>query len=166
MDDDTNPEELIGAYAVMFDSTRQQIDAWVSQCYIKTATDIWLDQRAIDVGTRRQNGESDDALRGRLASYPDTQTVPALEAALDAMLTQNGITTGAEVFTLRMNRAFFNRGAYFDRGYRMGTEANPGQFVVILPYGTTSDILGQALEIIRKYQAAGFLAIVETRANP
>ena len=52
----------------------------------------WLDQHAVDRGTRRSAGERDAALRTRLRNMDDNVTRPGLLAALRAMMVAAGLT--------------------------------------------------------------------------
>jgi len=95
------PQEYFKAGAVIAAKAKAQTDQWLSQTYILSASGVWLDQHAIDRGTRRNAGENDVSLRARLRTYEDFLTVPTLEALANDILQANGITTEAAVFTLR-----------------------------------------------------------------
>lgn len=84
--------EILAAQAKIHGSAKSQLDDYLSRTLISSATGIWLDQHALDRGTRRQSGESDDALRQRLRIGEDAVTIAALirSSALDVR--QQGAT--------------------------------------------------------------------------
>ncbi len=90
-------EELYG-FAKMFGSVRAVIVYWFQQTYISgalgpvTGLPDWLNQHAIDLGTRRQFGETDDALRIRLRNTPDALTRTTLISAAQAIIDADGVS--------------------------------------------------------------------------
>lgn len=97
---DGEAQEMINGFAKIFGPVRSQIEFWQEMGRISTATDIWLDQHAVDHGTRRQTGESDASLRNRLQTPEDAVTLPALDGVA------NHYTTTSAFVELRTDRAF------------------------------------------------------------
>jgi hypothetical protein len=106
-------EEEMGALVKAGDLARQQIDYLHRQAQILEADGPlgsdpdWLNQHAVDRGTARQPGESDDALRDRLRSFEDTVTVPALLSLINSMLDAAGVASNNYgMVELRRDRAY------------------------------------------------------------
>lgn len=102
------PQEIFAAAAKAFGLARSQIDAWLSETLIGQADGFWLDQHAIDRGTRRQANETDPPLASRIRSVEDAVTLPALEAASTTVLSAAaGADVGADIVELRAHKGFF-----------------------------------------------------------
>lgn len=106
---------LEGAYAKMMGAARAQTSYWFGQALIGTATGAtattpdWLQLHAIDRGTRRQDGESDAALRSRLRTYPDALTVATILAAAQAVIDAAGVAGTVYMLELRRDRAYMGK---------------------------------------------------------
>jgi hypothetical protein len=104
--------EDLHALVAAHDLSRQQIDQLFKQAKILTADGPiagdpdWLNQHAIDRGTHRQAGESDESLRERLRTFEDAVTVPALLALMGAMLDADGVTGDYEIIELHRDGAY------------------------------------------------------------
>ena len=185
--------ELWESIAVVFTSIKDQCESWVDATFILRAQGSWLDLHAADRGTSRKLGESDVSLRNRLRTPEDAVTIPALEDACDAILTDAGCPTGAVVESLRMVSPHYGdstvdtRGKwYWSRGYRWGASVWPqypggsavwpgdtsdtgrrgAHIIAILPYGTTDTARDAVTEMLRNRAAGGFSRAVEVRAVP
>lgn len=105
-----NDEFLLGC-AKMFGSVKTLIDYLFGQALISTATGAtattpdWLNQHAVDRGTRRQLDESDEALRARLRSVPEALTRESLLEACNAILAANGLPETAAMVELPRDAA-------------------------------------------------------------
>lgn len=167
-----SPEEIWGAYVKLFDAARAQADGWGNYARILEATGIWLDQHAVDRGTARQAGESDEELRTRIRVPEDSVTLGALLTRVQAILTASGIPSpSVAIVELRRDKAFFSEGgelptAYMSRGYRLGGANRPLKMIVILPYGTTEATRKAVDEYLRAHKAGGFAHTIEVRAVP
>lgn len=101
-----------GAMAKMAGAARAQTDYWFGQALITTATGAtattpdWLQLHAMDRGTRRQDGESDEALRSRLRTFADALTPPAILAAAQAVIDAAGVSGDVAMVELRRDRAY------------------------------------------------------------
>ena len=104
-----------GGYAKMAGAARAQTSYWFGQTLITTATGPtattpdWLQLHAIDRGTRRQNGETDDTLRSRLRTFPDALTVATILAAAQAVIDAAGVSGTVYMVELRRDRAFMGK---------------------------------------------------------
>lgn len=103
---ETNRQELIAGFAKAMGAVWDQIDFFVDQVFILKAVSNFLDDLAKDRGTRRQFGETDISLAARLRQVQDAVTLPALEAALTAIMNAAGYTTGFGIVELRADRAY------------------------------------------------------------
>lgn len=161
--------EWLYGYTEIFDSARQQGQDWLDITYLEYASGAELDQHAADRGTSRRSGEDDDTLRERLRNITDAVTIPALKAAIDALLTLNGLGA-CTIIPLRQSRGHFQlptkSTAFMSRGFRMTNNTIPMVYIIILPYGTTSVIGEAVLEITRLLGPGGYKAIVESRQSP
>lgn len=98
--------------AKMVGAARTQAAYWFGQSLITTATGPgadtpdWLQQHAIDRGTRRQNGEGDPELRSRLRTYPDALTRATLLSVAQAVLTAAGVVGDVAMLELRRDRGY------------------------------------------------------------
>lgn len=173
--DDANSQEVLAAFAKQLGKTWEQVDAWVDQIYITRAFGFFLDQHAIDRGTRRRYQEPDVLLSQRIRTYEDAVTKPALQSTADALLAAAGLGT-AHIVELRMDKAFLGtQGAaephpgrgrtYLSRGYRMSTTGE-NALVIILPYGTSDATAAAVAEAVRQKKAGGIIVYVERRLNP
>jgi hypothetical protein len=106
--DDDAAEEVWGAIVKGVQPVRAQVDSWRDALEILLAEGVWLNQHARDRGTFRQASETDVALRSRLRTVEDAVTLPALEAAINAVLDATGVTADCAIVELRKDRAFFN----------------------------------------------------------
>lgn len=168
----TAPQDVLGAYAKMYGSFDDQLQEWLTQAYIKTSSDIWLDQHARDYGTTRRDGESDPELRVRLGQSKNVVVGRLLLAQVNAILAAAGISGTASMVELRRDEAYMqddtagHSQAFFDRGYRMGASPQPYSFIVILPYPTDATTAAAVYEYLRQAKAAGFRHYVERRMVP
>lgn len=104
--DDTQAHELWQAIAVALDGPLTTITTWLRMTFIGHATGAWLDLLGRERNVWRTSGESDDAYRERIKRVEDTVTRPALEAAGDAVLEADNLTTGVRIVNLRKERAY------------------------------------------------------------
>jgi hypothetical protein len=173
--DDENAQEIIAAFAKVFGMSWAQVDLWCDQMFITKAVGFFLDQHAIDRGTRRRNGESDGALAARLRSYEDHVTRGALLSAANNILAGASVTGSANMVELRIDKAFLGvsgAGAdagrarsYCSRGYRMAADGE-NAIILILPYGTDAATATAVAEAMRQQKAGGIIVYVERRLNP
>lgn len=102
--------------AKMMGAARAQVEYWAGQTLIASAvgatstTPDWLQQHAIDRGTRRQSGESDAELRARLRFYPDAITAVALLGVAQGIVDAAGVASDpVALVELRVDKAFLTR---------------------------------------------------------
>lgn len=167
---DNAPQETLGAAAKTFQLAKTTIAGWLAQSYILQATGFWLDQHAIDRGTRRQNGETDAALAARIRQVEDAVTVPALRAAVNAVLTTAGLANctivenhSAHAFlhaSGAVNESFWGRGQRWGGGPQLPGSGSR-QIIVILPYATPSGIVKAIKDALTRKKGAGFAPVVE-----
>ena len=104
--------ENVKAFAEIFQKAQDQSDFWKSQSYIGTAVGPltgepdWLNQHATDRGTRRQENETDEALRDRLRTFPDALNLATLLATAQSVIDAESISGTVYILELRPNRAF------------------------------------------------------------
>lgn len=103
-------EELAG-FAKIFGAALTTVKYWFGQTLIGTAqgpaTGLpdWLNQRAIDRGSRRQASEADVTLRERLQNVEDAVVRPALLDAANAILVAEGVAGTAKMVELDRDAA-------------------------------------------------------------
>lgn len=108
--DERNREELYG-FAKTFGAALATVKYWFAQTYISGAVGPasglpdWLNQHAVDVGTRRQNLETDPALRVRIRNAPDAVTPGALISGANAILASASIAGSAVLVELPRDAA-------------------------------------------------------------
>lgn len=103
--DESNPQELIAAFAKQFAQAWDQVDFWRDQMYLRRAVVQFLADHARDRGTRQQSSESVDALRVRLRNITDALTKPTLLARVQALLAQAGVAGTPAIMELRPDGA-------------------------------------------------------------
>lgn len=161
--------EWLHAYTQLFDAARLQGQDWLDATYLDTAVGSELDQHALDRGTVRRYGETDESLRERLRNITDVVTEPALKAGIDALLAASSLDE-CRFVELRRDRAHYqlpgDSTSFLSRGYRMTYATTPMGYIVILPYGTTAVMAESVEEYLRQYGPAGYHYIVERRLNP
>lgn len=169
---DNDPQETFAGFAKLFGKAKDQLDFWISQTLISSAAGIWLDQHALDRGTRRQAGESDSQLRARLQTIPDAITKPAIIRAALKITLADGNAVPPALLELRQDRAFLGKDpatgfarSYLSRGYRI-TTWRPSSIILILPFGSTPGAIKAAAEMLRIKKAAGIKATIEVRRIP
>lgn len=135
--DERNREELAG-FAKLFGSALATVRYWFGQTLIGSAQGPapglpdWLNQHAIDRGTRRQANESTEALRERLQNTPDAVVRKALLDAVNAILAAEGIVGTAAIVELPRDGAFL--GSYVSDTGTGGTfKAGTGTQVLFTP---------------------------------
>lgn len=107
-DSSKSAQELWGAVVKSMIVAQRQVEDWNLATFILSATGAWLNAHARDRGTFRQFNESDAALASRLRTYDDAVTVPAVLAAVQAVLTAEGVTSPPPAMVeLRQSKAFF-----------------------------------------------------------
>lgn len=170
---DDDQAELVAAFARQFGKAWDQVDLWCDQMFITRAFGIFLDQHAKDKGTRRQNGESDQALALRLRTIEDAVTLPALQAKVDAILLADGVAGTATILELRAHKAFVSAlpatgitRAFISRGYRIGKKPPKNELVIMLPYGTSEATGLSVAEGVRQKKGGGTWVRVEVRRIP
>lgn len=110
--DDRRQMEFLGGAAKIFGAARTQVEYWFRQALISQADGPvpglpdWLQQHAIDRGSRRQSGESDAVLAERIRNVPDALNLDAIQDAIDAVLVAAGVVGTAALLELRKDRAF------------------------------------------------------------
>lgn len=164
--------EWLHSYTQLFDAARSQGQDWLDITFIDNAAGPELDQHALDRGTVRRAGEDDATLRERLRNITDVVTEPALKDGVDALLAASGLGASAWV-VLRRDKAFMQQTtaadaneSFLSRGYRMTYAQRPMEYIVILPYGTTTAMGEAVAEYLRQYGPAGYGYIVEIRGVP
>lgn len=106
-------DELLTAFAAIFDRARRQLDFQFDQSYIMRAEGVdaggpdFLDALALDLGTARTADESQQALRTRLREVEGAVTRPALLAAIDALLAQAGVVGTSAALELLRDKGHF-----------------------------------------------------------
>jgi hypothetical protein len=96
-------EEELYAFAEMAEDVANILAFWLSQTLIGSAVGAtttepdWLNQHALDRGTRRQSGESDSALRQRLRNTPESITRQSLIDAAQAIVDDEGVSVTVPV---------------------------------------------------------------------
>lgn len=168
---DAAPQETFGAAAKVLNLAKQQIKSWLASTYILQATGFWLDQHAIDRGTRRRSGETDAALASRIRQVEDAVTLPALTNAVNAVLTAAGVAGSATIVELHGKHAFIHAAGsakhqFWGRGYRFGGgDQYPGngtrQIIVILPTGSSTALANAIADACRRLRGAGYSIVVE-----
>lgn len=130
-------EFLHGAAKLFGSSVQPQIDYWITQTFITTATGAtlttpdWLNQHARDRGTSRQNGESDAALAARLRNTPDALTRLAILNAANLILQAAGISTPAAM--IEQPRDSAHCGSFIGDAGTGGTFASIGSAFAFQP---------------------------------
>lgn len=177
---DNAVQELFGAAAKVFGSTKTQLRFWFDSSYILNAAGFWLDQHARDRGTRRRDTETDNGLQSRLRNVEDTITPNALEAVANEILVAEGIAGVVHLIELRSGahqrfggRVFFHPTgtadppgrSYLSRGERI-TRNFTHRMILIMPYGTTTAAANSIIEAVTRRIAAGQAISFETRAIP
>lgn len=160
---DQGADEQVAALAKIMQLGRAQVQTWLDATYILRATGFWLDQHAKDRNLARQSGESDAALRLRIRSYADAVTAPAIAAAVNALLVQDGITDPCAIYESRRDQAYYSSGAgraYFARGHRFG-RTNHRAIIVILPIGASAGVVASVSAAVRVLAAGGVDTNVE-----
>lgn len=105
--------ENVKAFAEIFQDAQDQSDFWRTQAAILTAVGAtpgepdWLSQHAVDRDTRRQENETDPALRDRIRTFPDALNLVTLQDTVQSIVDAEGIIGTSELYELRPNRAFF-----------------------------------------------------------
>lgn len=132
-----DPDEYLMGVAKMFGSVDAMIDYLFGQTLITTAvgpssdTPDWLNQHAIDRGTRRTNGEDDPTLRERLRTFPDALIRSVLLATADAILAAAGIAGSSAMVELPRDGA--HSGTYSSDSGTGGTFVKVGSVVKFTP---------------------------------
>lgn len=111
--DEARDFEWVGGVAKGAGAADAQGKFWFSQAMILDAVGAtgsdpdWLNQHAVDRGTSRQAGETDEALRERIRNTPDLITRPALLSAAQAIVDGEGIVGTVALVELLRDKAFF-----------------------------------------------------------
>ncbi len=100
-------EEIMEAMAKVFGRVRENLAEARLRKLILSAEDIWLELLAEDLGTVRQDGESNEALRARLRSIEEAVTRPAILAAAQLIVDAEGIIGTVVGLELKRDKAFF-----------------------------------------------------------
>jgi len=82
--------EWLYASAQLGAAVQAQNQEWVDETYLDRASPLALNQHALDRGTTRRDGESDDTLRLRLRTVTDVVTEPALLTGINQILDAAG----------------------------------------------------------------------------
>jgi len=166
---DSNAQELVAAFAKQYASVWDQLDFWCDQTFITRSFSLWLDQHALDMGTHRQDAETDVALISRLRNIEDKVTLPLLRTTVDSILQSFGIVDPCGIVELRLHAHFQAISTpyrtFFTRGYRMARSA-ARTLIVILPYGTPASAQAAVAEALNLKKAGGIIVRIEVRANP
>lgn len=160
--DRDRPFENIKAFAEIFQRVEDQTLFWKALSFIKTAVGPvtgqpdWLNQHAVDRGTGRQSGESDQALQDRLRSFSDALSIAVLLAAAQQIVDAAGVVGTVTMLELRPNRAFFTdlqpqQGA---GGTFSGTPPDMVWSPILIPY-----------QIEQKYDGTDHYALTISGAN-
>lgn len=111
--DDAINEQLYAKAKIAGQAEALDRDWLGKQAFLLTAegatatTPDWLGEHARDLGTSRQNGESDAALRARLRSFEESITPAGLQAAAQTALTAAGVAGTVAMLELPKDQAFF-----------------------------------------------------------
>lgn len=162
---ENNELDPLKAAAVAYQFAWTYIQDLVEQTYILDAYGVYLDQHAIDNNLRRQNNESDAALRNRIRIFDDAQTRSAILTAVNAVLSVDGYGA-AYLIELRAVQGHYNRGFYFSRGYRMGHSGRPNKLIIVVPYNTPAATVASIEDVLRVNIAAGKIYTIEYLAAP
>jgi hypothetical protein len=109
--DQRHREELMG-FAKIFGSALATVKYWFQETYVKRATGAspglpdWANQHAIDLGTRRQANETDDAIHVRLSSVEEALIRSALLFGAKAICAAEGITGNVVMVELPRDGAY------------------------------------------------------------
>lgn len=170
---DNAPSEPFAAAAKAFALAKTQVKSWLTAAYIRTATGFWLDQHAVDRGTRRQAGESDATLSSRLRQIEDAVTVPALLAATQAVLAASGVVGTPTIVENHVVHGFRHSTgsasafrSFFGRGERFAGGAYPGSgsrlVIIILPLGTPAGVAAGIRGAAARKKGGGYSVTTET----
>lgn len=147
-------EELYG-FAKIFGSALATVRYWFGQTLIGSAQGPapglpdWLNQHAIDRGTRRQANETTEALRERLRNTPDAVVRDALLDAANAILAAELVAGGAAMLELPRDGACL--GSYAsDTGIGGVFEAGTGTQVKFTPSGGWARPPYRHADVVRK----------------
>lgn len=162
--DDTAAQELLGSFAKAFATSWTQVDQWVDQAFLRRAFGMWLDQHAIDRGTRRQSNETDAALATRLRTVPDAVTLSALKNIVAGVLSANNIA-GTSTFIEGRRDGYWQTDTtpaiedFWGEGWRW--EGHPYNLHIILPSGTDAGTLASVQQAVQLSKAAGVYVTYE-----
>lgn len=164
-----NAQEILAGFAKAIAPAWDQCGIYINGTKIQDTDSTQLDSHAVDRGTRRRNGESDESLRLRLRTFDQRVTPNAIKSVINDVLATNAavMPTGYPGFVeLRPNKIFLNRAAYLNRGYRVSRAPRDHTIIIILPYGTSATVASAVAEAVRLARAGGVLAYVEVRGVP
>lgn len=140
--DQARAEEYLGALAKIFDAMHSVIAFWIDQTRIllaqgPTGTEPdWLNQHALDRGTSRQSGETDEGLRKRIRNVPDALTRPLILDAAQEIIEAEGVAGTVEMVELRRDKAYV--GNFVSDSGVGGTFTKPGgstaRFQPLVPF--------------------------------
>lgn len=156
--------EELDAFLVQFWPLVTLEEDWDRHSFLKYARRKWLDLLAREQGSERQANETDAMLLERLYRVEDAVTKPSILAAVKRIMTAAGAAGDPVMVEVRRDRGYFNRSAFFSRGYRMGS-MRPSAIIVILPPGTSEAVRASAYEAVRTRKAGGFFHDVEVDAD-
>jgi len=111
-DTDQRDHALEGGMAKQMGAAWDTITYWFDQTLIGEAVGPtgndpdWLQQHAIDRGTRRQNGEDDTTLQLRLQKFPDALTRSLLLSVAQDLVDDAGVSGTVAMVELRRDRAY------------------------------------------------------------
>lgn len=128
---------------------------WARMGLISRADGTYLELHARQSGLFKQDNEGDEALRIRIQTPPLAITPDFIIQAIQQIVDVSG---GGEVFMIELPRdsAYLDRGAFMDRGARIG-----GSTMIIVQVPLSADIRLAALDSLRARRAAGKLYAVE-----
>lgn len=150
----SRPQEELRALAAQFALAEAQAAEWLRQTRLSYATGAWLRQHGADRGYRPQAGESEDAERARYRTPPSAVTIPAVQAAVDSVLTAAGVAGMARLVEVPVPAGMFVGRDYANRGWRAARKGG-GHLVVVVPAGTPAGVQAAVLETVRVKHGAG-----------
>lgn len=159
--------DLAYTCATVMALAQEECERLTNGAILGTATGLFADLHAKNLGLSRQDGETDGQLVPRLQNPPKAGTVGAIIEAVEVIVDTD---TYGPVFLIELPRhAMFLSGTtpvnpydidypfFHDRGHRMGG----GRGVVIVLIPESADALASVRDAVRSKVSAGKLWLVE-----
>lgn len=174
--------EMLIAHAVLLERARRALDHYFDMTFITRATaggesdPDWLDGLARELGSYRQEGEGDAALRDRLRSVPAAITRPQILAVVGDFLASRGVVGDVAMEEIPLEAGYclstpavIADAAGFAFCITPSTSAfmsrtastTPFGFIIIVPAATSDAIITVLRALLVDVKAAGYAALVE-----